>query len=47
MIAHRLSIIQNADLILVLKDDGVIEQSTHEQLLDKKGFYAELREPVR
>ena len=42
VIAHRLSTIKNADLILVLKDGDVIESGTHEQLLEKKGFYADL-----
>ena len=42
IIAHRLSTIKNADLILVMKDGNIIEQGTHEQLIDKKGFYAEL-----
>jgi ATP-binding cassette subfamily B protein len=42
VIAHRLSTIKNADLILVLKDGDIIESGTHEQLLDKNGFYAEL-----
>ncbi len=42
VIAHRLSTIKNADVILVLKDGDVIEQGNHEQLLEKKGFYAEL-----
>ena len=42
IIAHRLSTIKNADLILVLKDGNIIEQGNHKQLMDKKGFYADL-----
>lgn len=42
VIAHRLSTIRDADLILVMKDGDIIEQGTHEELLAKKGFYAEL-----
>jgi ATP-binding cassette subfamily B protein len=42
VIAHRLSTIKNADLILVMKDGGIIEQGTHEQLLAQNSFYAEL-----
>ena len=42
VIAHRLSTIKNADLILVLKDGDILEQGTHEQLLAKGGFYADL-----
>ena len=42
VIAHRLSTIKNADVILVLKDGDVIEQGSHEELLAKGGFYADL-----
>jgi len=42
VIAHRLSTIRNADLILVMKDGDIIEKGTHQQLLDQKGFYADL-----
>lgn len=42
VIAHRLSTIKDADLILVLKDGDIIESGTHEALLEKGGFYAEL-----
>ena len=42
VIAHRLSTIRDADLILVMKDGDIIEQGSHEELLAKNGFYAEL-----
>lgn len=42
VIAHRLSTIKNADLILVLKDGDVIESGNHEQLMQARGFYADL-----
>ena len=39
VIAHRLSTIRNADLILVMKDGNIIEQGSHDELLEKGGFY--------
>jgi len=42
IVAHRLSTIVEADIILVMKDGNIIEQGGHEELLDKKGFYYEL-----
>lgn len=42
IVAHRLSTIQSADIILVMKDGNIIEQGNHEELLLKGGFYAEL-----
>ena len=44
IVAHRLSTIQEADIILVMKDGNIIEQGSHETLLAQKGFYAELYE---
>lgn len=44
IVAHRLSTIQEADLILVMKDGNIIEQGKHRELLEKKGFYAHLYE---
>ena len=44
IVAHRLSTIQEADVILVMKDGNIIEQGKHEELLEKKGFYAALYE---
>lgn len=44
VIAHRLSTIQNADTILVVKDGEVVEQGTHESLMERRGFYCSLYE---
>lgn len=41
-IAHRLTTVQNADLILVLTEDGIIERGTHQQLMEKRGYYYNL-----
>ena len=42
IVAHRLSTIKNADLILVMNKGNVIEKGTHEELLKKRGFYYNL-----
>ena len=42
IVAHRLSTIRTADLILVMKDGNIIEQGTHSSLLEQNGFYSEL-----
>ncbi|MCH5204241.1 MAG: ABC transporter ATP-binding protein [Oscillospiraceae bacterium] len=42
VIAHRLSTIRNADMILVMKDGDIIEQGSHDALMEQQGFYADL-----
>ena len=42
IVAHRLSTIREADIILVMKDGAIIEQGKHEELINKKGFYYNL-----
>ena len=44
IVAHRLSTIKNADVILVMKDGNIIEQGNHEELLKANGFYKTLYE---
>lgn len=42
VIAHRLSTVRDADLILVINEGDIVEQGTHEELLEKGGFYEKL-----
>ena len=42
IVAHRLSTIRNADVILVVKDGDVIESGSHDELMARKGFYADM-----
>ena len=42
IVAHRLSTIKNADVILVMKNGNIVEQGRHDELIEKQGFYYEL-----
>ena len=42
IVAHRLSTIREADVILVMRDGTIVEQGNHKELIEKNGFYAEL-----
>ena len=42
IIAHRLSTIKNADIILVVKDGNIVETGSHDELMEKRGFYFSL-----
>ena len=42
VVAHRLSTIKDSDVILVMRDGNIVEQGSHKELLNKKGFYYEL-----
>ena len=42
IVAHRLSTIKNADVILVMKNGNIVEQGNHAELMEKGGFYSEL-----
>ena len=44
IVAHRLSTIMEADIILVMKDGNIIEQGSHDELIEKNGFYAKMYE---